>query len=203
MTPQPNQSQLTSPEPVIDGFLFNPKLLYAPNRYLPLALEGLMPYRNYKYQPRYYTAPPDPRVAIDPGLTVDTQLRIVPGSVIVGARFATLGGVAASSVKYLIRDSDTQQNFTDGKSRYINCQSLVPTGASGAPFSIFARPYLVTGSGNDDGGGVIVVSLTNISMSTPVKCQLLLVVLEPAQIVTTQAYGSVMVPQNASTQGKT
>lgn len=201
MTPQPNQSQLTPQDPVIDGLLYNPRLLYAPNRYLPLALEGLMPYRNFKYQPRYYTAPPDPRVAIDPGLTVDTQLRIVPGSVIVGARFATLGAVAESNVKYLIRDSDTQRNFTDGKSRFINCQSLVPTGLSGSTFSLFAQPYIVTGSGNDDGGGVIVVSLTNISMSTPVKCQLMLVVLEPAQIVTTHVYGSVQVPQNLPRKG--
>jgi len=181
--------------PVLDGFLFNPRLLYAPNRYLPLALQNLMPYRNHNYQPRFYTAPPDPTVAIGAGLTVDTQLRIVPGSVIVAARFCTLNGFPANQVMYLLNDADTQRKFTDGKSRYVNCNSLVPTGASGSPYCLLPNPYFVSGDREkSDGGGVITVSLTNISATTPVNCQFLMVVLEPTQIVTEHASGSVMIP---------
>lgn len=178
--------------PVIDGFMYNPKLLYCPNRFLPLALEKLMPYRTYQYQPRWYTAPVDATVAIGAGLTRDTQLRIVPGSVIIGARFATLGGVPASNVMYLLRDSDSQKSFTDGTSRYINCNALVPTGKTGAAFCLLPTPYRVSGD-SDKGGGMIVVSLTNTSTSVDVMCQLLLYVMEPIS-VTTNASGSVMLP---------
>lgn len=192
------QTRLTPPMPVADGFMYNPRLLYAPNRYLPLALQNLMPYRTHKYQHRFYTAPPDPSVAIGAGQTIDTQLRIVPGSVIVGARFATLNGFPANQAMYLIRDSNTQKNFTDGKNRYINCQSLIPTGASGSPYCLFSKPYLVSADPKrPDGGGVIVVSITNLSTSTGMNCQLMLIVAEPAQIVTSADSGSIMIPQSS------
>ncbi len=185
----------------VDGWLYNPKLLYAPLRYLPLALEGLMPFRTHRYSHRWFTAPIDPTIAIPAGETVDTQLRIVPGSVIVGARFCTLGdpaGGAAPSpslIRYLIKDSNTQKGFVDGQSRYVNCNSLVPTGGSGAAFSLFPKPYHVSSSGDNDGGGVISVSLTNSSVDTDVKCQLVLWVAEPSQIITTEESGSIMVPR--------
>ena len=199
-------SHVIEPFTALGGYLYNPRLVYAPNRYLPLALQGLIPYNNHNYQPRYYTAPPDPRVAIAAGSTVDTQLRIIPGSVIVGARFATLAGADPSQILYLLRDSNTQQNFTDGRSRYLNCKSLVPTGPAGLPFCMFPKPYTVTapqpdGEGHENSGGVIVVSLSNNSTANDIKCQMLLVVLEPTQIVTDAETGSIMVPRSGAEQG--
>ena len=149
------------------------------------------------YQPRYYTAPPDPTVAIVPGATSDTQLRIIPGSVIAGLRFTTLNGFPPNQVMYLLRDSNTQKAFVDGESRFLNCQMLVPTGASGAAYCLFAKPYMVS-AGDNQSGGVITVSLANMSTTTPLNCQLMLVVLEPAQIVTTADDGSIMVPRKAA-----
>jgi hypothetical protein len=181
----------SAPEPVVDGFLFNPNLLYQPNRYLPLALQKLMPYRGIGYQPRLFTAPVDARVAIGAGLTVDTQLRMVPGSVIVGTRFAVLTlDVPASNFMYLIRDSNTQRSFADGKSRYINCASLVPNGAAGSALCLFSDPYKV-------GGGVITVSLANTNPTTDIQCQFLVYVMEPVQSVTTIDAGSIMLPYPA------
>jgi len=194
MSNQPTLHPLT-----LGGFLLNPRLVYAPNRYLPLALQGVIPYNNHLYQPRFYLSPPDPTVPIGAGLTLDFQNRIIPGSVIVGARFTTLNGFPANQVMYLLRDSDTQKSFVDGESRFLNCQMLVPTGASGAPYCLFAKPYMVSGDvKKPDGGGVITVSLTNISTTDAVQCQLMLVVLEPAQIVTSHEDGSVMVPRQAA-----
>lgn len=189
--------------PALSGFTYNPRLLYAPNRYLPLVLEGLLPYLDHSWTHRWYTAPPDSTVAITAGSTLDTQLRIVPGSVIVGARFCTLAPVngetpSPSLMGYLIRDGNTQKSFTDGESRFINCNQLVPTQASGSQFSIFAKPYFVSDAPDNDGsddGGVISVSLANLSTTVDIMCQLLLYVLEPAQIETTAEYGSIMVPR--------
>lgn len=184
----------------LGGWLYNPRLLYAPNRYLPLALQGVIPFNDHNYAPRFYTAPPDPTVAIGAGLTVDTQLRIIPGSVIVGLRFTTLNGFPANQVMYLLRDSDTQKSFVDGESRFLNCQMLVPTSVSGAAYCMFAKPYLVSGD-DENGGGVITVSLANLSTTTAANCQLLLAVLEPSQIVTTAESGSILVPQAAGRSG--
>lgn len=185
----------SAPEPVVDGFLYNPYLLYQPNRYLPLALENLMPYRGIGYQPRWFTAPVDARVAILAGLTIDTQLRMVPGSVIVGTRFAVLtDGVTAGNLMYLIRDSNTQKSFTDGKSRYVNCASLVPSGATGSTFCLFSEPYKV-------GGGVITVSIANTSSVTDIQCQMLVYVMEPVQSPTTSDSGSIMLPYSNPTMG--
>lgn len=175
--------------PVIDGFLYNPRLLYAPNRYLPLALEQLMPYRTENFQPRFYLAPGDPSKTIMAGLTLDTQLRITPGSVIVGFRFAVrTAGVNVNQVSYLIRDSNTQKNFTNGKSTYTNCAALVPkTFSNSGPFCILSSPYKV-------GGGTIVVSMANLNTTTDIACQMLLYVMEPVGYPTTFASGSIMVP---------
>lgn len=192
-------SQPTLHPLTLGGFLYNPRLLYAPNRYLPLALQGVIPYNNHLYQPRFYLSPPDPTQPIGAGLTVDFQNRIIPGSVIVGARFTTLNDFPANQVMYLLRDSDTQKSFVDGESRFLNCQMLVPTGASGSPYCLFAKPYMVSGdTRKPDGGGVITVSLANMSTTTAVSCQLMLAVLEPAQIVTNHGEGSVMVPRQAA-----
>ena len=190
--------QNTQQDPfALGAWLYNPRLLFTPNRYLPLALQGIIPYNDHNYSPRFYTAAPDPTVAIGAGLTVDTQLRIIPGSVIVGLRFTTLNGFAANQMMYLLRDSNTQKSFVDGESRFLNCQMLVPNGKSGAGYCLFAKPYLVS-QDESNGGGVITVSLANLSTTTPANCQLLLVVLEPSQIVTTPESGSILVPQGAT-----
>jgi hypothetical protein len=184
---------------VLGGFMYNPRLVYAPNRYLPLALQGLIPFNDHNYQHRFYTAPKDPSITIAAGAVLDTQLRLIPGSVIVGLRFAVLSGPPANQVMYLLRDSDTQKSFVDGESNFLNCQMLVPTGASGAAYCLFAKPYRVSGdTQKPDGGGVITASLANTNTTTALNCQLMLVVLEPAQIVTTPEEGSVMVPRTAT-----
>ena len=173
--------------PAFSGFCYNPRLLFAPGYYAPLALQKLMPFMTHGWSHRWYSAPPDPRVAIGAGLTLRTQLRIIPGSRIVGWRFCTLGGAAVSDFKFHITDSDTQQSFTQGNSRFLNCNSLVPNGATGLPFCLFPTPYEVV-------GGVVSIALSNTNTTTAQKCQMLLYVLEPAQSPTEAASGSVMVP---------
>ncbi len=169
------------------GFLYNPNLVYVPNRALPLMIEGILPVSGFTFQPRFYTAPADSRTPIAAGDTVDTQLRMIPGSYIVGLRF-TCFPYAPSNFAYLLRDSNTQNNFTDGKSRYINCRSLVPNGKTGAAFSLLPKPYFV-------GGGVIVASLASQSTTTDIACQLLLYVMEPVQSPTAPETGSIQVPR--------
>lgn len=172
--------------PNFNGFLYNPKFLIAPNRFLPQAVQGILPFNTYKYQPRFFTAQPIHSL-LGAGLTIDTQMRMVPGSVIVGFRIATTAGFPANQLSYLVRDSNTGLNFTDGKSRYVNCASLVPNGASGAAFCPLVKPYHV-------GGGVVVVSVSNQSTTVAVNFQLLVYVLEPVQSPTADATGSVQVP---------
>lgn len=174
-------------QPEFTGFFYNPRLLFAPGYYAPLALQKLMSFMTHEWSHRWYSAPPDPRQPIGAGITLRTQLRIVPGSLIVGWRFCTLGGAAVSDFRYHITDGDTQKSFTQGNTRFINCKSLVPSGATGLPFCLFPTPYTVS-------GGVITVSLANINTATAQRCQFLLYVLEPVQTPTSAAGGSVMVP---------
>lgn len=173
-----------------NGFFYNPRLLFAPCYYAPLALDKLMPFMNHKWVHRWYSAPPDPRVAIGAGLTLRTQLRIIPGSHIAGWRFCTLGGAPVSDFKFQITDADTQRNFTQGQSRLLNCNLLVPNGATGLPFCLFPTPYEVT-------GGVISVTLSNTNTTTAHKCQFLIYMLEPVQSPTSPLTGSVMLPPDA------
>jgi hypothetical protein len=166
----PTEVQLTGPE--FTGFFYNPLFLVAPCYYAPLALKNLMPFMGGSHTHRWYSAPPDPRVAIAAGLTVRTQLRIVPGSIIVGWRFCTLGGAAVGNFKFQVTDGDTQQSFTQGNNRFTSCKNLVPNGATGLPFCLFPVPYKVE-------GGVITVALSNTNTTTDQKCQFLIYVLEP------------------------
>jgi hypothetical protein len=159
------------------GFFYNPRLLFAPCYYAPQALKNLEPFMTGKYSPRWFTAPFNPLNAIGPGLTIREQLRIIPGSVIAGWRFCTLGtgGGAApdpSNIKFQVTDGNTQLSFTQGNSRFLNCASLIPSGATGIPFCLFPEPYEV-------GGGVITVALSNSSTTTAIPCQFLLYILEP------------------------
>lgn len=167
-------SEISPTENPVDfsAFFYNPRLLFAPCYYGPLALRALQPYMDGTYTPRWFTAPVNPNVAIGAGLTVREQLRITPGSVIAGWRIATLGGASVSDLKYQVTDGDTQQSFTQGSNQYLNCLSLVPSGATGLPFCIFPTPYKV-------GGGVITVAISNSNVSAAIKCQMLIYVLEP------------------------
>lgn len=193
----PNMPRKDAPAlPVLDGLLYNPRLLYAPCRSLPLLREKLLPYTGYNYQPRFYLAPNDFSVGIAAGATDRTQLRMVPGSVIVGLRFTALNAFAANQVSYLLEDANVQSSeggggLVDGQDRYLNCAALVPSGASGAPFCFLNQPYEV-------GGGVISVSLANLSTTATANCQLLLYVMEPVLTPVTPFGGSVLQP----TQGQ-
>jgi hypothetical protein len=195
------KGQISSAEkhtnPRIDGFLYNPRLLYAPCRSLPLIRENLLDLTNHGFQPRWYLAPPDFRVAIGAGLTSRTQLRIIPGSYIIAYRFTTLGGIAPSTLSYLVQDATVQSSqnggsggLVDGQDRFLNCNAIVPTGASGAAYCFLLRPYQVK-------GGVITVAISNNNTGTGVNCQMLIYVMEPVQSQTTSASGSVLAPTPA------
>lgn len=170
-----------------NGFFYNPRLLFAPGYFAPLALANVQKYLTHEYAPRQYTVPADPRVAIGAGLSIYKQLRILPGSAIIGWRICTIDGANVSDLRFQVSDGDTQQNFTQGSSRFTNCSCLVPNGATGIPFILFAEPYKVH-------GGVISVGLSNRNTTTAIKCQFLLHVQEPVQSPTTAASGSVMLP---------
>jgi len=179
--------------PVIDGMIYNPKLLYAPCRSLPLIREAILPVSDHNFSPRFFLAPTDALVGVGAGLTVRTQMRMVPNSVIVGLKLTTLNGFAASDLMYLIEDanrqfSDGYGGLVDGQDRFLNCNNLVPTYKSGAAFCWLNNPYKV-------GGGVISVAITNLSTSTLAQCQLLLYVMEPVQVATTAQTGSLLLPQ--------
>jgi hypothetical protein len=176
--------------PALDGFLYNPRLVYAPGFALPLLREQLMDLSTYKFQPKTYAT--DYSVAIPPGVTSRAQFRIIPGSHIAGLRFTTLNAFPASSMSYLLEDASAQDSegfggFVDGQNLYLSCASAVPSGQSGATVCWFAKPYQVR-------GGVITVQLSNNSTSTACQCQMALTVLEPVQTETTAEYGSILVP---------
>jgi hypothetical protein len=85
----------TKPDSIVDGFQYN---LYQPNlaeRYYPLALSQLEPFRRAKgYRPHWYTVPDaDSLGAIPDYATIEEQLRIAPGSWLWGLSVALITSV--------------------------------------------------------------------------------------------------------------
>ena len=179
-------SRSVNESPEFNGFLYNPRLLFAPCYYGPLALQQLAPYMTHEFAPRIYSAPTDPTVAIGAGLTLRTQLRILPGSVIVGWRVAMLSG-SVNDLRYQVTDGDTQKSFTQGNNRFISARNLIPSGKTGIAFCLFPKVYQLQ-------GGMLTLALSNVNTTTPMKCQMVVFVLEPVQSPTTSETGSVMVP---------
>ncbi len=176
--------------PIIDGLMFNPLLQYVPNRWNVLAIERLYKYRVGPWQPRFFTAPIDVNVAIASGSTLSQTLRMQTGSEIIALNFAMLSG-SASDILYRLRDPNAEYvegsdgyNFTDGRNKFINCNAVVPqgsggvaaagagTGLTGMRTCFLTNPYVIQ-------GGNVTVELSNRNITTDLKCQLLLYVMEP------------------------
>ncbi len=176
--------------PIIDGWMFNPLLQYVPNRWNVLALERLYKYRTEAWQPRFFTVPIDVNVAIASCATLSQNLLMQPGSHIVGLNFAMLTGVATDML-YRLRDPDAEYvegvsgyNFTDGNNKFVTCNAIVPqgsggvaavgagTGLTGMRTCLLSTPYIAE-------NGIVTVELSNKNLTTDLKCQLLLYVMEP------------------------
>ncbi len=176
--------------PIIDGWMFNPLLQYVPNRWNVLALERLYKYRTGAWQPRFFTVPIDVNVAIASCATLSQNLLMQPGSHIVALNFSMLSG-SASDMLYRLRDPDTEYtegvtgyNFTDGNNKFIACNSIVPQGsggvaAAGAGTGLTGMRTCLLSSPYDVENGTITVELSNKNITTNLKCQLLLYVMEP------------------------
>lgn len=176
--------------PIIDGWMFNPLLQYVPNRWNILAIERLRKYRVGAWQPRFFTVPIDVNVAIASCATLSQNLLMQPGSEIVALNFSMLTGVATDML-YRLRDPDvefvegvTGYNFTDGNNKFVSCSAIIPkgsggvaevgagTGLTGMRTCLLSNPYNVE-------SGTVTVELSNKNLTTDLKCQLLLYVMEP------------------------
>jgi hypothetical protein len=157
---------------IVDGFAYNPNLLYLACRYWPNALAQLDPLRRAKnYRPRWFVAPLSGE-SIDPFDTLFCQFQVSEGSWFWGYNFS--GGDDNAGTFYVqMTDSCTQEPlFRD----YVNGAGLSPTRSSRCVPIILSQPRPVVGSGKFD------VSICNTS-STTATCQLLLHFAEPCQMV--------------------
>jgi len=162
---------------IVDGFSYNPNLLYLPCRYWANALAQLDPLRRAKnYRPRWFVSPSGGQV-ISAYDTFFDQFQIPEGSILWGYNFNAISvedeEILASYFMLQVRDSCTGEPlFRD----YINGGGMTCPGNTRCYPIILSQMRPVVGSGKFD------ISLANLTSSN-LSCQLLLHFAEPCAMV--------------------
>lgn len=196
--PQSNQGEALPPDAapttqpggvnpylIPDGLSLMRNLKFLPYRAYPMQIRLLDTYRRQAlqgiWQPRWYTVPQDPLVAIAAGDTLNYQLHVAAGSVLWGYSFAvlpaTVMGDTASPGDLRIQLVDQCSN-APRIAQPENGNAFVANFKAGAPragFNFVMPPEPIVISP----GGELLVDIINL-VTNDRQCQLLLMFMEPA-----------------------
>jgi hypothetical protein len=153
-----------------DGFIYNLRSLDLPNRYYPLALDAMEFLRRNPaaWRPRWFSAPLDfVNTSIPARDQWIQQIRIFPGSYLIGYNFTAVSGALTDFLVQVKFDYDNSTLFSSP----IYASALRATGASGHKMILLPQPKLMDGS-------LLTVTISNVAAAAR-QCQFVLHLAEP------------------------
>lgn len=177
---------LTLPQ-IVDGFSYNDQLIYLPDRYFPMALQGLdLLRRASNFRVREFCLPTNFEVPINPFDTLYHQIEVAGGSYLWGYNFVSLsatapggGPVATTATDLLIQAVDSCtgiplfQDFASGGGNSSN-------GNARCFPIILNQPRLILDP------GLVNVEITNRTANS-ITCQLRLRFAESCKLIDEQS----------------
>jgi hypothetical protein len=177
------------PDSIVDGFQYNLFLRNFPERYYPLALTQLEPFRRARgYRPRWYTVPDADNLGSIPAYgTIEEQLRIAPGSWLWGLSIALLApaGIVDPTLVLMIQITDGSTGlklFSD----FLSAGFIWTQGGGLPPAVIDNVPYILSQPRPVVEPGFVNVEIAELTGVTLGRAQLVLYCMEPTVLIEEQ-----------------
>ena len=195
-----------TPDSIVDGFQYNLFLQNLPERYYPLALSQLEPFRRARgYRPRWYTVPDaDNLGAIPDYATIEEQIRIAPGSWLWGMSVALIITPMAGPSFAINPSTAVMVQITDGSTGLKLFSDFVAAGFIWSQPDVFGAggvippylwvdnaPYILSQPRPIVEPGFVNVEISNLQVVAPgvlpiARVQLVLYCMEPAVVIEDQ-----------------